>query len=403
MGSRRVIVLGSTGSIGVQTLEVIAHLNALHDEGRWPIRFEVAGLAAGRNADLLSEQCRRFGVRNHAVADGTERAGAGARHGPDAAERLVREVESDVVVAAMVGSAGLPATLAAVQAGRNVALANKETLVAAGGLIVPLARRTGSRILPIDSEHAGLWQCLAGEVRPRGGRDDEPAACPPLVAPAHVRRVILTASGGPFRSRSAREVHDATPEEALCHPTWRMGPKVTIDSATLTNKALEVIEAHWLFGLPSDRIGVLIHPQSIVHALVEFTDGSVLAQMAPPDMRAPIQQALSHPRRVAGLTPSLNWSALRALEFDPPDPERFPALALATRVIEAGGTAGAVLNAANEEAVAAFLARRIPFGRITEVTRRTLDEVEPASLSCLDDARRADARAREVARHLGDG
>lgn len=403
MGVRRVIVLGSTGSIGVQTLEVIAHLNAMHDQGKCPARFEVVGLAAGRNAGLLAMQRDRFGVRHAALADSENDGAPGSRRGGDAAERLVREVECDVVVAAMVGSAGLPATFAGVQLGRDVALANKETLVAAGGLIVPLARRTGTRILPIDSEHAGLWQCLAGECRPRGQREDDPPACPPLIAPASVRRVILTASGGPFRSRAAEEVHDATPEEALRHPTWSMGPKVTIDSATLTNKALEVIEAHWLFGLTSDRIGVLIHPQSVVHALVEFADGSVVAQLAPPDMRAPIQQALSHPRRFPGLTAPLDWSTLRALEFDAPDPERFPALGLATRVIESGGTAGAVLNAANEEAVAAFLARQVSFGRITEITLRTMDEVEPGPLASLEDVRRADARAREVARRLAAG
>lgn len=412
------IVLGSTGSIGTQALGVIEELNAAHARGEWHERLDVVGLAGGANTALLAEQARRWGTREVAVRD--ERAagvpaGAGlrVRRGEGAAEELVRGVECDLVVAAVVGVAGLAGTLAAAELGRDVALANKESLVAGGALVVPAARRTGARVLPIDSEHSGVWQCLAGV----GAR-----ACPPMVpgeVPASVRRVWVTASGGPFRGWTAAEAYHATREAALRHPTWSMGPKVTVDSATLANKALELIEAHWLFGLEAARLGVLIHPQSVVHALVEFADGSTIAQMGVPDMRTPIRVALTHPGRLAcgeggaGETAGvrrLDWSAATRMEFEPADAERHPALSAAYEVMGQGGTAGAVFNAANEEAVRAFLGERagrgggaeagegIPFGRITELACGALREVGVSAVRDLGDVLRADAEARRYVR-----
>lgn len=433
---RRVIVLGSTGSIGVQTLEVIDHLNSLHARGLHPVRHEVVGLAARANAGGLVRQRSRYALAS--VARAADPADPCDFHGPSAALDLVRSVECDVVVSAITGSAGLPATLEAVRLGRDVALANKETLVAAGSLVVAEARRTGARLLPVDSEHAGLWACLRG------------SGAPPVDASGVVTRAIITASGGAFRDRSVEECADATPEEALRHPVWTMGKKVTIDSATMMNKALELVEAHWLFGLGAGQLRVLIHPQSVVHAMVEWADGSVLAQLAPPDMRGPIQQALcwsgaplrggfsgtpplrggsvdehteQPPRRggVPGRAASLDWASLRSLEFREPDPERFPAIPLAARVIEAGGTAGAIMNAANEEAVAAFLGgsslrsdpghvgaesppARLAFGRIVDVVRRVMDLLPPSPLESLDDALRAEDLARAAARRvIADG
>jgi 1-deoxy-D-xylulose-5-phosphate reductoisomerase len=387
MTTRRLIILGSTGSIGTQTLEVVEHLNALHDAGRSDVRYRVVGLAAGRNVPRLLEQAARFDVPRVAIADGDAVSGAPAGlrvdRGPDAAERLVRETECDVVLAAMVGAAGLPATLAAVEAGRDVALANKETLVAAGGLVVPGAKRTGAHLLPVDSEHGGVWQCLCGHSGP---------VCPPMVA--DVKRLVLTASGGPFREWTRERIEAATPEEALRHPTWSMGPKVTIDSASLMNKALEIIEAHWLFGVPVDRIEALIHPQSIVHAFVEFVDGTLLAQLAAPDMRAPIQHALTWPGRAPGLANPLDVLTLRDLRFEAPDLSRFPALAFAGEAIRRGGTAGAVLNAANEAAVQAFLAGRLPFGGISRLVAHAMEKVPVRPLTSLADCLDADAEAR---------
>ena len=307
------------------------------------------------------------------------------RRGVDGAERLVREVECDVVLGSMVGSAGLPATLAAVELGRDVALANKETLVAAGELVVPAAKKSGSKLLPVDSEHCAAWQSLlAGETM----------CCPPMTCGPSVARLVLTASGGPFRNATAHDTYHATVRQALNHPTWKMGPKVTIDSASLTNKALEIVEAHWLFGLPGEKIGVVVHPQSIVHALVEFADGNVIAQLAPPDMRTPIQFALTFPLRPEGVSKKLDWAKLGTLEFTPPDRERFPALDCAYDIIARGGTAGAVFNGANEAAVEAFLAEKIPFGRITELSRGALEGVGSSPLRSLADALEADVQGR---------
>lgn len=390
--TRRVIILGATGSIGTQAVEVIEHLNALARRGESAVSFRVVGLAAGRNAEQVFAQAARLGVQRIALANGNgeARAPAGVEvlRGPDAAERLVRETECDHVLAAMVGSAGLPATLAAVELGRAVALANKETLVAAGELVVAACAKSGTKLLAVDSEHSALWQCLESC---RG----ESCTLPPLAAlPRGVSRLILTASGGPFRTWDARATHDATPEQALKHPTWQMGPKVTIDSASLTNKALEVLEAHWLFGATVEQIGVVVHPQSIVHSLVEFADGSVLAQLGANDMRTPIQYALAHPARPAGISRKLDLAAVGTLEFVPLDREKFPAIDLAYEVIRRGGTAGAVFNAANEAAVEAFLSRRVPFGRISGLARDAMREVGVSPLRTLADVIAAEAEAR---------
>jgi 1-deoxy-D-xylulose-5-phosphate reductoisomerase len=383
---RRLIVLGCTGSIGSNVTEVVRHLHATSD-----FRFEIVGLAAGANATALREQALDFGVRHVALADESRAGSLGglenAYVGPDSARQLIDAVAraGDLVVGAMVGSAGVPATLAAIDRGCDIALANKETLVAAGSLVMPAARRCGVQILPIDSEHSAIFQCLA-----EGRSIDE------------VRRLVITASGGPFRQWSGQRMEQATVEQALQHPTWSMGTKVTIDSATLMNKALEIIEAHWLFGLPADRIEAIVHRQSIVHSFVEFVDRSILAQLGPPDMRAPIQYALTWPHRASGCSEPMDWTALRGLDFEPVDHERFASVRLARRVIESGGTCGATFNAANEAAVGAFVARRIGFGRIQELVGEALDAIPPVPVHTMDDVIAADHEAREyVHRRLG--
>ncbi len=405
----RLIVLGSTGSIGRQTLDVVAHLNALHARDEWPTFTRVVGLAAGKNATLLAEQAERFAVPHAAISEGDQaRSARITLRGKNSAEELVRAVPCDVVMAAMVGSAGLPATLAAVELGRNIALANKETLVAAGALVLPFAQRSGSRLLPVDSEHSALWQCLQSFPT---GSDGTPHV-PPMNAPRAVTRAILTASGGPFRTWTKDQIVNATPEQALRHPTWSMGAKVTIDSASLMNKGFELIEAHWLFGLEPRRLAALVHPQSIVHAIVETADGSMLAQLGTPDMRAPIQYALSFPRRPPGRVARLDLASLAKLEFHEPDTNRFPALSLALNTITTGGTAGAVLNAANEVAVQAFLAGRgdstpgtaapIKFGRITDLAAEAIAMIPARPLHTLADCLAADQETREwVRRRLG--
>ena len=319
----------------------------------------------------------------------------GALTGPDAAERLVRDVECDVVLAAIVGSAGLPATLAAVELGRDVALANKETLVAAGSLVVPAAHKSGAKLLPVDSEHAAVWQCL------QSGPDAASGPIFPALSqtPASVKKVTLTASGGPFRTWEKSRVQRATKAEALKHPTWTMGEKVTVDSASLMNKALEIIEAHWLFALPAEKIDAVVHPQSIAHALVEFDDASVIAQLAHPDMRGPIQQALAFPARVPSLVKLFDLAEVStALQFEPPDRDKFPLLDLAYTVIRAEGTSGAIFNAANEEAVHAFLRGEILFGRIGDLVIDAMEAIASTSMRTLDDALDADRRARAYVR-----
>lgn len=375
--ARRLLVLGSTGSIGRNVLEVVEHLNRLG-----PSRFQIVGLAAGSSAEQLSEQGRRFAEARLALAGeagGTGVAIEGALCGPSAAEDLVRETArpGDLVVAAMVGAAGIPAVIAAIEAGCDIALANKETLVAAGQIVVPLARETGVELIPIDSEHSAIAQCL------RSGRSID-----------EVRRLVITASGGPFRTWTAEQLSQATVEDALNHPTWQMGRKITIDSATLMNKALEMIEAHWLFGLEADRIDVIVHPQSLVHSFVEFVDGSIIAQLSPPDMRLPIQYALTSPQRHDGLARRLDWDALSRLDFEPVDHERFPSIGLAAEVISRGGSSGAILNAANEVAVEAFLGDELAFSGITTLVAQALAGVPMQPVKGVQTVLAADQTAR---------
>ena len=374
-----VAVLGSTGSIGGSTLEVAAASAG---------RIRPWLLAACRSTGKLVEQARAVRpawivVTDEAAAGNPELkelpTGTRLAVGQDALCDLVQQAEVDRVVSAIVGAAGLASTWAAVEAAKTVALANKETLVMAGPLVMQLAARTGAAILPVDSEHSAIMQAL------RSGGAGE------------VQRLLLTASGGPFRTKPAEELATVTPEQALNHPTWSMGPKITIDSATMMNKALELIEARWLFDIPAEQIDVVVHPQSIVHSMVEFVDGSVVAQLSPPDMKLPIQLALDHPRRHAGPARRLDWATALQLDFEPPDVVRFPALTLGREAATRGGTAGAVLNAANEVAVQSFLDGRISFPAIAEVTKAMLDshpyEAEPS----LDDILRLDAWARREA------
>ena len=375
--SLRVAVLGSTGSIGHSTIDVIEASAG---------RLEPFLLAAHTSVGTLLEQACRLRPRWVVVTDpeaaatigvASLPAGTSLAVGPERLDELVADEATDRVVSAIVGAAGLRSTWAAVEAGKTVALANKETLVMAGPLVMRRAAETGARIIPVDSEHSAIFQALAC------GR------------PGEVRRIVLTASGGPFRSRPRDTLADVTPAEALRHPTWSMGRKISIDSATMMNKALELIEARWLFGLPAAKLAVVIHPQSIVHSLVEFVDGAVIAQLSPPDMRLPIQYALHHPDRVAGPAHRLDFGNSFRLDFEPPDPEQFPAVRLGHQAATRGGTAGAVLNAANEEAVRGFLDGSLRFTDITAVCGRLLDEHPFQDNPTLDDVRRLDAWARQ--------
>jgi 1-deoxy-D-xylulose-5-phosphate reductoisomerase len=350
-----VAVLGSTGSIGRSTLEVVEASGG---------RLAVIALSAFANVDLLLEQARRLRPRwvvaaDPATARSLDRSALPPEcellAGPEALAFVAAQPEVDVVLTAIVGSAGLPATWAALEAGKTVALANKETLVMAGGLATRLAAERGAKILPVDSEHSAVFQAL------QAGRREE------------VRRVVLTASGGPFRNYTLEQLSGVTIAEALAHPTWTMGRKITIDSATMMNKALEIIEARWLFDLRSDQIGVMVHPQSVVHSMVEYVDGSVVAQLSPPDMKLPIQYALTYPDRVEGPAARFDWTKAHKLEFYPPDFDRFPALELGLEAARAGGTVGCVLNAANEAAVAQFLAGEIRFIDIVPACRSVVD------------------------------
>jgi len=373
-----IVVLGSTGSIGTSTLDVVAS---------FPGAFRVVALGAGRNLDRVEEQARRFEPELVAVADPegaaelARRLGSRCRvvHGPDGLVEAALHPGADLAVCALVGAAGLRSTWAAVDAGRDVALANKESLVVGGAFLTARARQTGAAILPVDSEHNALHQCLRGEDT------------------SEVRRLWLTGSGGPFRSRPVATLAAVTPAEALRHPTWSMGPKITVDSATLMNKGLEVIEAHWLFGLPAEKIRVVIHPKSVVHSMVEFVDGSFKAQLGVTDMRHPIQYALTWPERWAAPLPPFDPVAAGPLEFEPPDPDRFPCLGLAYRALERGGAAPAVLNAANEVAVEAFLAGRLGFTDVPVVVRSALDRHESDPAGSLEEVMAADARARRSA------
>jgi len=373
----RVALLGSTGSIGRSTIDVIEASAG---------RFEAWLLAAHTSVGPLLEQAHRLRPAWVVVVDeaaaatigpGALPAGTRLAHGRAALADLVAADEVERVVSAIVGAAGLDSTWAAVEAGKVVALANKETLVMAGPLVMRRARETGATILPVDSEHSAIHQALAA------GRRDE------------VRRIVLTASGGPFRTRPLDTLAAVTPEEALRHPTWSMGPKITVDSATMMNKALELIEARWLFAVPAEKLAVTVHPQSVVHSLVEFIDGSVIAQLSPPDMRLPIQYALTHPARTDGPARRIDFTRPMTLDFEPPDLERFPAVRLGHEAAARGGTAGCVLNAANEAAVAGFLTGRVRFTDIAEACARTLDRHPFVAEPTLEEIRRLDAWARQ--------
>jgi 1-deoxy-D-xylulose-5-phosphate reductoisomerase len=375
---KRVVVLGSTGSIGTNTLDVLRHL---------PGRFEVLGLSAHSSLDLLAEQASEFRARYVCVTGpgpglqpGDVPPGCERLRGPAGVVHMAQHPDADIVVSAIVGAAGLRGTWAALEAGKTVAVANKETLVMAGPLVMGLAARTGGRLLPVDSEHSAIFQAL------QGNRVED------------VQRLVLTGSGGPFRGRSRAQLESVSVEEALQHPTWRMGRKITVDSATLMNKALELIEARWLFGVPAERLEVIIHPESVIHSFVEYRDGSVMAQLSPPDMRLPIQYALTYPQRLPGPARKLDWTALTAWHFERPDHETFPSLQLGYEVARRGGTAGAVLNAANEAAVEAFLAGELPFLEIAAACRATLDSHDYSPAPTLDELIACDRAARQEVR-----
>ncbi len=379
---KKIVILGATGSIGVNTLKVIE---------RFPDRFEVLGLTAYRNVELLEEQARRFHPERITVGDPedasrlTDSLGNSSVKVGSGVEDLIEIAtlsDADIVFSSIVGAAGLAPTMAAVQEGKRVALANKETLVMAGRLVMEEAERCGAEIIPVDSEHSAIYQCLTGEDKEK------------------IRRLILTASGGPFYDASLEFMEKAAPEDALRHPQWDMGQKVSIDSATLMNKGLEVIEARWLFDIPVDRVDVVVHPQSIIHSMVEFVDGSVLSQMGIPDMRVPISYALGYPERLESGLPSLDLVEKGSLTFRLPDQERFPCIGLAYDAIRMGGLMPTVLNAANEVAVEAFLDRKIGFLEIPAVIRKTMSQFEAQEYQTLEEVLRTDLKARKVARRL---
>ncbi|MEZ5070201.1 MAG: 1-deoxy-D-xylulose-5-phosphate reductoisomerase [Bacteroidales bacterium] len=379
---KRIAILGSTGSIGTQALDVVsAH----------PDAFEVEVLTAGNNAELLIRQSILH-VPN-AVVIGNEalypRVREALRHHPikvyageEAISQVVGFDSIDLVLTAMVGFSGLRPTVQAIRAGKDIALANKETLVVAGALIMAEARQKGVRLIPVDSEHSAIFQCLVGEH------------------PESIEKLILTASGGPFRGRTPGELKSVTPEEALCHPNWCMGPKISIDSATLMNKGLEVIEARWLFGVPSDRIEVVVHPQSILHSLVQFTDGSMKAQMGLPDMKLPIQYAFSYPHRIPSGFPRFNFAGFPQLTFEPADTKIFRNLALSYEVLQKEGNWPCVMNAANEIAVKAFLDKRIGFLDIPGIIEETLDRSVYLKAPMLEDYFDTDREARRIANEM---
>jgi len=380
---KRIAILGSTGSIGTSALAVI---------DAYPDRLRVVGLAAGRSADALSAQVQRYRPAVAAIGElaAVQALAAAAPHGTRVVGGAAGLIEVathpdvDILLCASSGTTALEAVLAAIDAGKTIALANKEVLVMAGEMVTTAARARGVALLPVDSEHNAIHQCLHG----RGAGE--------------VRRLVLTASGGPFRAWPAERLLTARPEDALRHPTWQMGRKITIDSATLMNKGLEVIEAHWLFDVPANRIDVVVHPQSIVHSMVELTDGSIIAQLGVTDMRLPIQYAFSYPDRWGALLPPLDLTRCGALEFQPPDMERFPCLRLAYDALVAGGTMPVALNAANEIAVDAFLTGRLPFPAIAQVIETTLAAHDVQRTDTLAGVREADRWAREYSRALTD-
>lgn len=377
MSTKKISILGSTGSIGRAALEVIV---------THPGRFQVVALTAGRNVGLLADQIIRFRPRLAVVYSEVEVAslkgfdlppGLEIAHGDEGLQKAASLSDSEVVLNALVGAAGLTASIAAIRSGKNLALANKESLVVGGPVFEAEAKKSKARILPVDSEHSAIWQCL------NAGQQTE------------VRRILLTASGGPFRERDRASFKDITREEALAHPTWKMGPKITIDSATMMNKGLELIEAVWLFSVPPEKIKIVIHPQSIVHSLVEFIDSSIIAQLSYPDMKLPIAYALFWPDRMPSENGKVDLARIGQLTFFEPDEEKFPALRLARQAAEMGGTAPAALNAANEVAVQSFLDGRIGFTRIPELIERILVRHSVVKSPCLDDILECDRQVRQ--------
>ena len=382
---KRIAILGSTGSIGQSALAVVdAHAD----------RLQVVGLAAGENADLFAAQLARYRPRIATMASGSaldrlKQTGVSdvtfGGSGRDGLVAVASHPDVDLVLCASAGTEGLEAVIAAIEHGKAVALANKEVLVMAGGIVTEAASRRGVTILPVDSEHNAIHQCLHGR------------------AASEVKRLVLTASGGPFRGRTASELTSVTAQDALMHPTWRMGRKITIDSATLMNKGLEVIEAHWLFGVRADQIEVVVHPQSVVHSMVELTDGSIIAQLGVTDMRLPIQYAFSYPERWPAPLPPLDLTRAGRLEFDVPDTDAFPCLRLAYRALEAERSLPVVLNAANEVAVSRFLDGKIGFRSIPQVIELTMDAHRPAQVAALAEVRAVDQWAREYSQELARG
>ena len=380
---KKISILGSTGSIGQSTLSVVE---------KFPDRFRVVGLAAGNNVDILEKQVRRFmpamvSVVSPLAAESLKKRCADVKNvsifsGVEGMIRVAAAEEAQITVSAIVGTAGLVPTMAAIRAGKTIALANKEVLVTAGELVMAECRGRGVKLFPVDSEHSAIFQCL------HAGADKD------------VRKLILTASGGPFRSFSKKDLVKVTLAQALKHPNWSMGRKITIDSATMMNKGLEVIEARWLFDMKPEMITVLVHPQSIVHSMVEYTDGAVVAQLGMPDMKGPIAYALSYPERLGDVSPALDLAAVGTLTFEKPDLERFPCMAYAYNALEAGGSMPAVLSAANEVAVKYFLDEKIDYTDIARVIKTTMDAHTPSPVRVVEDALKADLWAREEAEKI---
>ncbi len=379
---QRIAILGSTGSIGQSTLSVVE---------QFPGLFKVVALSAGNNIDLLEKQVRWFRPSHVSLSNEASAGDLRTRlrdlkvrilSGIEGMIQVAASEEADIVVSAIVGTAGLVPTMAAIRAGKSVALANKEALVTAGKLVMDECRARRVSLLPVDSEHSAIFQCLlAGESR-------------------DIRKLVLTASGGPFREFAKKDLAKVTLAQALKHPNWSMGRKITIDSATLMNKGLEVIEARWLFGLPPEKVGVLVHPQSIVHSMVEYHDGAVVAQLGVPDMKGPIAYALSHPERLEGVSPALDLARVGTLTFEEPDMERFPCLAYAYDALRAGGSMPAVLSASNEVAVRHFLEEKIGYNDIPRVIRTTMDAHAPSPIRTVEDALKADLWARQEAEKI---